>query len=315
MDCVIGYHLNPLTCGIAKFNSILARQFGIPVIGVFEAGVYDYKRPLLSIKISEFQADDIVALEKILDAMKRRQSLRVFLHAFSGTAVEVRIIQQAEIVYCGNSELIAQLQEIRPDLVEAWCPGTLLDTQPFTHVEMSVFSFGMAHKVRSDYYAKLRSLLEQTGKSYCMYLSTALHDGTSFDASFAAAFEELREIFGNSIYFLGYLSDPAIYNYLAATTFFAAFFDKGVRANNTSVNAAMQCGSVVITNLDNHSPPSFVHLDTLLDIHQCTALPTDPHILQGISARAKATATHALGWNALAARMSQEETAIRRGGL
>lgn len=309
-DCVLSYHLNPLTCGVAKFNSVLARRFGIPILGVFDAAVLDYQRPLLSIKISELTDDDIVALNRLLDVMEPSQSLRLFLHTFSDTEIELRMIRQAEIVYCGNSELIAQLQDIRADLVEVWCPGTLLDTQRFYHAEVSVFSFGMAHKVRADHYWKLRTLLEQTGRSYCLYLSTALHDGTSFDEPFAVTFEELRKSFGSNIYFMGYLSDTAVYNYLNETTFFAAFFDKGVRANNTSVNVAMQCGAVVITNLDEHSPPSFVHLDNLLDIHQCSALPTEPHLLSQISARAKETA-YTLSWDVLMARMLQHETTLQ----
>jgi hypothetical protein len=311
MDCVLGYHLNPLTCGIAKFNLILARQLNIPVLGIFDTNALNYQRPLLSVKISEFRDEDIAALDRLLDAANRRQSLRLFLHAFSGTAVELKMIRQAEIVYCGNSELVAQLHDLRSDLVEVWCPGTLFDTQRFNHAEVSVFSFGMAHKVRSDYYRKLCALLERTGKSYCLYLSTALHDSTSFDESFAVAFEELREIFGGNVYFLGYLSDTAVYNYLSETTFFAAFFDKGVRANNTSVNAAMQCGSVVITNLDQYSPSSFIHLDNLLDIRQCSALPTDRHLLSRICAKARATATHTLGWDGLIAQLAQEEMTVR----
>ena len=50
-----------------------------------------------------------------------------------------------------------------------------------------------------------------------------------------------------------------MYNYLLNCTYFAAFFDKGVRGNNTSVNAAMAAGAVVITNLDGYSPMAFEH--------------------------------------------------------
>ncbi len=310
MDCILGYHLNPLTCGVAKFNLILARGLGIPVIGIFDPAALNFKHVLLSIKISEFAPEDISALGKVIDTIGRHKQLRVFLHDFSGTEVELRLIREAKIVYCGNSELIAQLRHIRPNLVEVWCPGTILDAQRFNNAELSIFSFGMAHKVRSEYYRKLYTLLSRTGKSCCVYLSTALHDGTSFDGSFTSAFEELREIFGNNIYFMGYLSDTAIYNYLSQTTFFVAFFDKGVRANNTSVHAAMQCGSVVITNLDKHSPSSFAHLDNLLDIHQCNDLPTEPDVLSQISVRAKETA-RSLGWDALMSKMLGHETIVR----
>ena len=46
---------------------------------------------------------------------------------------------------------------------------------------MKVFTFGMAHKIRVPLYRRLRDLLEATGKSYSVYVSTALHENTSFD--------------------------------------------------------------------------------------------------------------------------------------
>jgi hypothetical protein len=37
IDCIAGYHLNPWTCGIAKFNAILARHLSLPVVGIGSA--------------------------------------------------------------------------------------------------------------------------------------------------------------------------------------------------------------------------------------------------------------------------------------
>jgi hypothetical protein len=116
-------------------------------------------------------------------------------------------------------------------------------------------------------------------------------------------FDELHEIFPDTLYFLGNLSDLAVYNYLRSSTFFASFFLGGVRANNGSVAAAMEKGAVVITNLDEHSPPEFVHLDNLIDIAQLTELPTDEGELEAISRRAAETA-RARGWDALVDRLS-----------
>ena len=77
-------------------------------------------------------------------------------------------------------------------------------------------------------------------KSYSIYVSTALHENTSFDGSFIVRFEELQSIFGGHVYFMGYLSDTAVFNHLMDCHFLAAFFEKGLRANNTTVNAAME---------------------------------------------------------------------------
>src|SRR5262249_50814662 len=194
--------------------------------------------------------------------------------------------------------------------VEVWCPDTLVDPQRFNGAEISVFSFGMAHKVRAEHYRRLRSLLEATGKTYCLYLSTALHDNTTFDQSFTQAFDELKVIFDGNVYFLGYLSDTAVFNHLTDATFFAAFFEDGVRANNTSVHAAMHCGAIVITNLDAHSPRSFVHLESVVDIRTCEALPTDAADMTRIREGAR-RAADAFSWDALLSTMARHATAGR----
>lgn len=307
VDGVLGYHLNPLTCGVAKFNLVLARRLNVPVANIFEASSSEFRCPLLSLKISEFAREDIALLGRQLDRAPWRNSFGLFLHAWEGTAVENRLLEQAAVVYGGNAEIVAQLAQTRSDVVPAWCPWTLLEPQRFKRTDLSVFSFGMAHKVRSDLYRKLHALLERTGRSYAVFLSMALHDGTAFDESFTIVFEELRQIFSGHIHFLGYLSDTAVYNYLLDTTFCAAFFDKGVRANNTTVNAAMECGSIVITNLDGHSPQTFVHGDNMLDIHSCLTLPTGEEELARLGARARSTAREALGWDALLACLGQHE--------
>ncbi len=82
-----------------------------------------------------------------------------------------------------------------------------------------------------------------------------------------------------------------------------------MRANNGSVAAAMEKGAVVITNLDEHSPPEFVHLDNLIDTSgRTTELPLDPERLEEISRRAQETARER-GWKQLvdgSARQSRE---------
>jgi len=308
LDAVVGYHLNPLTCGVAKFNLMFARRLGLPVVGLFDPRAPALREPLLSLKIEEFSATDIAALDGLLESASWAGRYRLFLHAWGDTAIEHRLLRQAGVVYCGNAELVAQLSPLRADLVESWCPWTLLEPQRFRSTDLSVFSFGMAHKIRADLHDRLHALLEATGRDYSVYLSTALHEGTAFDESFTIAFEELRKIYGERIYFLGYMSDTAVFNYLHDTTFFAAFFDRGIRANNTTVNAAMECGSVVITNVDRYSPSPFEHMRNMIDIHRCGALPTDAGELAAIRERARRTAEQALGWDALVARIAGHAT-------
>lgn len=300
IDCIAGYHLNPWTCGIAKFNAILARHLSLPVVGIGAPELGTYRRPLLSLKMSEFTPQDARALAEWVSANEGRFEL--FLHAFDGSEVEARLMATAARVYCGNRELAYTLAPVRPDIVELFCPGTLLNPQRFQRTELSVFTFGMAHKIRVPLYRRLRDLLEATGRSYSVYVSTALHENTSFDGSFVVRFEELQSIFNGQVYFMGYLSDTAVFNYLVECTFLAAFFEKGLRANNTSVNAAMECGCAVITNLDEHSPQSLVHMKNIIDINACDRLP-DFEQVERLGRAAREVAHADFGWDQLVAQL------------
>jgi hypothetical protein len=156
----------------------------------------------------------------------------------------------------------------------------------------------MAHKIRVPLYRRLQELLEATGQSYSVYVSTALHENTSFDGSFVVTFEELQSVFNGNVYFMGYLSDTAVFNHLLDSTYLAAFFEKGLRANNTTVNAAMECGCTVITNLDEHSPSGLVHGGNVLDIHRCDRLPSVEES-QRIGLAARDVALGQYGWEQL----------------
>jgi len=300
IDCIAGYHLNPFTCGIAKFNNILAKHLDVPVVGIRAVELGAYRRPLLSIKLNEFTGSDAADLD-VWSAAHNGQ-FELFLHAFDGTSVEQRLVASAARVYCGNSQLYKELHPARPDIQELFCPGTLLNPSRFQRTELSVFTFGMAHKIRVPLYRHLRELLDASGKSYSVYVSTALHENTSFDGSFVVRFEELQSIFGGHVYFMGYLSDTAVFNHLVDCTFVAAFFEQGLRANNTTVNAAMECGCAVITNLDEHSPAGLVHLKNVIDINRCDRLP-DLEQTQRIGRAARDIAQTQYGWEQLVAQL------------
>ena len=300
IDCIGGYHLNPWTCGIAKFNTILAKHLTVPVVGIRAVELGNYRRPLLSLKLSEFTEPDAADLDVWTQA--HAGQFELFLHAFDGAEIEHRLVAAAARVYVGNSELNAVLRPQRPDVQELFCPGTILNPQRFQRTELGVFTFGMAHKIRVPLYRRLRDLLDATGKSYSVYVSTALHENTSFDGSFVVRFEELQSIFNGQVYFMGYLSDTAVYNHLMDCTYLAAFFEKGLRANNTTVNAAMECGCAVITNLDEHSPAGLAHMKNVIDINACDRLP-DLEQAQRIGRAARDVARTEYGWEQLVAQL------------
>ena len=204
-------------------------------------------------------------------------------------------------MHCGNHEIHAQVRDLNPLAQILWSPGLILDERVFAPAEISVFSFGMAHKIRTDLFRRLRDLLDASGRSYAVYVSAANHETTRMrDAQLI--FDELHEIFP-TLFFLGNLSDVAVFNYLRSSTFFASFFLGGVRANNGSVAAAMEKGAVVITNLDEHSPPELVHMDNVIDIGRCERAPARParagadqRARDGDGPRAAAGTSSSRGW-------------------
>ncbi len=296
VDAVVTHHRDGFRSGVARFNELLAERLGVPMVWVFDEQLASLKCPLLSFKVGEMSDADVARFEALLDEQPWRGE--VFLHEYAGHPLERRLVERAQRVHCGNHEIYEQLRGLNPNAQILWSPGLILDERPYPPVEISVFSFGMAHKLRADEFRRLRGLLDAMGRSYALYVSAANHETTKMQDA-QLIFAELNEIFSDDkLYFLGNLSDVAIYNRLCDSTFFATFFVGGVRANNGTVAAAMEKGAVVITNLDEHSPPEFVHMENLIDIEQCDELPSDPLVLKQLSVRAMETARRR-GWDDL----------------
>ncbi|MGV3719504.1 MAG: hypothetical protein ACO1SX_01230, partial [Actinomycetota bacterium] len=59
MDCVLSYHLNLLTCGVARFNHRLAQTLAVPMLQLSDPEALAFDRPLVSIKVSEFTDEDL----------------------------------------------------------------------------------------------------------------------------------------------------------------------------------------------------------------------------------------------------------------
>jgi hypothetical protein len=294
IEAVVTHHRSGFRSGVARFNELLAARLGVPLYGLADGGP-GWGRSLLSFKVSEL-GDDATALAARLDGWDGE----LFLHELSGLDLERELVARARRVHCGNLEIYTGVRALTDHAEPLWAPGLIADRREYQLPEVTVFSFGMAHKVRTDMFRRLRGLLDELGRPYEVYVSAANHETATLEDA-EEVFADMHEIFPG-FYFLGNLSDVAVYNELRRATFFAAFFDQGVRANNTSVAAAMETGAVVITNLDEHSPPEYVHLENVIDIDRCDELPTDPAVLGGLRARAVETAA-ARGWDALVERI------------
>jgi hypothetical protein len=270
------------------------------VLELFDPALERFQRPLLSFKASEFGGAERERLAEMLT--RRAWQPQVYLHNWAELELERRMLDVVTTVWTGNLEVRAAVEPLHGDVRSAWTPGLLVDERRILAADVTVFSFGMAHKIQTHLFERLRELLERIDGSYAVFVSSANHETASIREA-QAVYEEMRELFPAGLYFMGNLSDLAVLDELRKTTFFASFFPRGVRANNTSVAAAMEHGAVVITNLDEYSPPHLRHMENVIDINEATELPRDPLVLKRISIAAM-EAARAHSWERLALVMS-----------
>ncbi|MGI8631744.1 MAG: hypothetical protein ACR2NA_04260 [Solirubrobacterales bacterium] len=298
---MVGSVFDGMRSGVAKFNGILAERLGVPVMGVGDTRLTGTRCPLISVKFAELTPEDG---HRLLDGLEQREAspFALFMHDLAETELERTLLSQAAFVYTGNAEVSDRIRDVSARVETLWSPATLLDDRPFEPVAISVFSFGMAHKMRTDMFEQLHRLLDETARTYALYVSNASHESVTLEDA-EVVYRKMARVFPRNLYFLGNLSDLAVSNFISDATFFAAFFPSGARANNSTVVAAMERGAVVITNLDEFSPPSLVHLETVLDINQLRELPADPLVLRRIGVQAMEAARD-LSWEKFSDRIA-----------
>lgn len=275
---VVTFHTNPYTCGVARFNHSLATALGVPLVPLesyLNSG--DTSRVLLSIKLEEITADVLVRLGSVLE--QRTLNYDLFLHAADGSELEQALFVGASRVFAASAEIAEQVRPSRPDVSSVFAPGApvLPRQQP---VDCTLLTFGMAHKIRSDGYRRLAALMEGDSRSFRLEISTALHEGGSFDASFFTIGEEISAAFSGNVRFLGFLADAEVSERLREVDALVAFFPRGARENNTTVLSAMTHGCPVITNLDQSSPAWMMHGVTVYDIGKLTYFPDKSELQQ-----------------------------------
>lgn len=256
VDAVLSYHADPISCGVTRFSQQLAKRLDVPWSTLDCPG--DYSHPLVSVKASELPLNDT--------PYARFTEWDLFIHD-EGVYHVISALNALTPtrIFTANRAISEAVKYVT---IPAWCPS-LVDAQP--REPIAVLSFGMASKIRTELYATLKEKLDATGEPYVVYVSAALHDGTTFSDA-AQSFETLRRLFGANFVFLGTLSDEAMVDRLRTCTYVAAFFEKGLRENNTSVHAAIDAGATVITNVDRHTPDPLKNL-----VHDVDLIRQLPH--------------------------------------
>ena len=236
IDCVCSYHLTPLSCGVAKFDQLLAQKLDVPWIG-FEA-VSRYQHPLVSAKFSEWVWQP---------PQPGRYSL--FLHDLPRTADECTWVNRASRVYASNR--VIQRGIGRP-VTPAFCPSTVQGNP--TRGAFRVLIFGMLHKLARARYQDLKAELDATHPDYTVSLSMAVHEGVPWAGAYQETVHGLRDVFGDKLRVLGLLADDALAREIQEANVVALYYDPAVRANSTTAWAVLEAGKMLWTNVDHDSP-------------------------------------------------------------
>lgn len=240
IDAVLSYHMNPQTCGVAKFNQQLAKRLGVPCLPLTSC----QRWPLISIKCSELPNRDPYPCFMV------REGFDLFLHDWDERYANTAMF--ARRIYAGNSVIANAIRPLRSDVIEAFCPSTI-DGNP-TRGAYRVLVFGMAHKLCLPHFKKLKAQLDEEHPDYTIELSTAVHEGNQWDEALRESVAAMRGIFGESLRVLGYLGDDALAKELREVHAVACYFVPALRANNTSYWAAVHAGKTIYTNRDELSP-------------------------------------------------------------
>lgn len=245
IDAVLSYHMNPLTCGVAKFNHALAKRLGVPCLEFHTFDSTAVKYPLVSIKHAEFPVYGLRPTWERFD---------MFLHDWVGGPLTEQFFRSFRPVrvYAANAEVADRVRYLCPDVITAFCPSTV-EGNP-DRGGYRVLTFGMSHKLVLPHFEQLRRDLERDHPDYTISLSTAVHEGNPWDEALTSSVEAMREIFGDRLRVLGFLADDALARELLEADAVAAFFVPALRANNTSAWAALAAGKFLYTNLDGQSP-------------------------------------------------------------
>lgn len=302
--CVVSSHVNHNLSGVAKFNHILAGMLSIPCIGIDGISRLQNGPVLLSLKLKDSSDSELARMrEGLLHLTREKITYDLFLHTFDGLEIEYELLEHCRRIFCGNAEIGHAMQGMDREVINAWCPGLVDSSRVIQESKLNLFSFGMAHKIQVKYYRSLWELLQQYGIDYALWVSTAFHEKANF-GDFNLISNHLSEIFTERIKFLGFLSDEAINYFFGTTHLFVAFFEKGVRANNTSIYAAMVRGVALLTNCDEYSPLWMRHGENILDIHQMRPEYFDIDFLRKIGEKAQRDVHHYASWDGLVTLLS-----------
>jgi hypothetical protein len=171
VEAVVTHHRDGFRSGVARFNELLAEHLGVPLLGIRDAELARTRATLFSFKVGELPKDDVEYVAALVKQTDWHGEL--YLHDWADLPLEETLARRARRIHCGNLEIQARVNRLNPSTLSVWTPGLILDQRTYAAAEISVFSFGMAHKIRTDMFRRLRDLLDASEASYAVYVSAA----------------------------------------------------------------------------------------------------------------------------------------------
>ena len=287
-DCVVSYHHNIHTCGVARFNKYLALHLNVPMVEIADLVGSEFRYPIVSVKESEMQTSDLVPF---LEMLRSVAHFSLILHDYSNSDFERELVGRASRVMGLNQQLAEKIRLERPDVLAGFTIPSYRDEVSAPTPELRLLTFGMAHKIQSAGYRKVAEMLVEDEREFVLEISSALHEGTEFDDSFFTVGDEISKCFLGRVEFLGFLADNEVSRRLTNAHAMLAFFPNGLRENNNSVVSAMRLGVPVVTNLDNASPEWAQHGVTVFDVNNLKIFPTHDELVE-VGGRGRSAVTH-----------------------
>jgi len=287
-DCVVSYHHNIHTCGVARFNRYLAIPPDVPMIEIADLARSEFRHPIVSVKQSEMQTSDLASF---LELLRRVSEFSLILHDYSDSNFERELVERASRVMGLNQQLTERIRSVRPDALVGFTIPSYDEGGSAPTPDLRLLTFGMAHKIQSAGYRKIAEMLVEDDRDFVLEISSALHEGTEFDDSFFTVGDEISKCFLGRVEFLGFLADNEVSRRLINAHAMLAFFPNGLRENNNSVVSAMRLGVPVVTNLDSASPKWARHGETVFDVNCLERFPTEHELLK-VGGQGRDAVTH-----------------------
>lgn len=270
---VVGYHTNPATCGVARFNKGLAESLDIEVVPLSTwLCLKEKSEYILSIKPTELNHEDLDILLRAL-VNKTFQSSAVILHEYMGSQLDVQLAKHAENCIAVDDVIASSARSVNPLVKTGFAPGMeQIKVGPTTDV--TLVSMGMAHKINLTGYKKLSQVIQDDCRRFQLRLAAAVHEGYDVAEAFESIPKEVGRSWEGELFFLGFISDKLMSQELNLSQAAVLFGQYGARQSSSSILGAMVHGTPVITALDSNSSSWMKHGETLFDVNKLTKFPT-----------------------------------------